>query len=242
MRPRSASAPCRFSQVEHTGDLAVGVENVVALARQLGGRAGEGVLRLQLEDAEGAGLAIEDGGVDIGANVTTVSPQLDPAGTGHEPLVPEERVEILAEDHLTEMSRVVILLRGASFELAGQEEQRLRCQPVDRPGEPVRGDPHERRRRDAGHGGVKGRALMIEREGGHRLADDSGIDGQGRSKCCYQRDLGSRLRRFPAIVRLERPTDEPTQDVAIGLDGAAADDSVRWIAELIRHHLQVHAG
>ena len=58
---------------EHAGDLAVGVEDVVALARQLGGRAGEGVLRLQLEEAEGAGLAIEDDGVDVGANVATVS-------------------------------------------------------------------------------------------------------------------------------------------------------------------------
>ena len=178
-RLRSSSAPCRFSQVEHAGDLAVGVEDVVALARQLGGRAGEGVLRLQLEEAERAGLAVEDDGVDVGAHVAAVSPQLDPAGAGHEPLVLEERVEILAEDALAEIGGVVILLRVASFELAGQEEQRLRRQPVERPDELVRSDPHERRGRDAGHGGVIGRALPVEREGGDGLAGDSGIDGEG---------------------------------------------------------------
>ena len=73
----------------------------------------------------------------------------------------------------------MILLRVAPLELAGQEEQRLRRQPVDRPDEPVRVDPHERRGRDAGHGGVIGRALPVEREGGDGLADDRGIDGEG---------------------------------------------------------------
>ena len=168
-----------FQPGEHAGDLAVGVEDVVALARQLGGRAGEGVLRLQLEEAEGAGLPIEDDGVDVGAHVAIVSPELDPAGAGHEPLVLEERVEVLAEDDLAEIGGVVILLRVASFELAGQEEQRLRRQPVDRPDEPARVDPNERRGRDAGHGGVIGRVLPVEREGGDGLADDRGIDGEG---------------------------------------------------------------
>ena len=99
----------------------------------------------------------------------------------------------------------MILLRGASFELAGQEEQRLRRQPVDRPDEPARVDPNQRRGRDAGHGGVIGRVLPVEREGGDGLTDDSGIDGEGGGERGDQGVLGSRRRRFAAVARLERP-------------------------------------
>src|SRR5947209_15328373 len=98
-------------------DLAVGMEEGVALPLPLLDRAREGVLRLQLEDAERAGLAVEDKGVEVGAR-RAAPLQFDPSCAQDEAPVAEEAVEILPEDPLAQMGAVVILLRVAAAQLA----------------------------------------------------------------------------------------------------------------------------
>ena len=133
--------------IDGRGDLAVGMEEVVALPLPLLDRAREGVLRLQLEDAERAGLAVEDQRVEVGARLAAPL-QFDAPRAQHEAPVVEEAIEILPEDRLAQMGAVVILLRVAAAQLARQEDQRLRraARAPTRPAVGVKAD--QRRRRD----------------------------------------------------------------------------------------------
>src|SRR5690348_9643667 len=121
------------------------MKEVVALPLPLLHGARERVLRFQLEDAERAGLAVEDECVEVRARLAAPL-QFDPPRAQGEALVAEEVIEVSPEDPFAQAGAVVIFLREAAAQFAREEDQRLAEQPPRRPDDLPRAEPDQRRR------------------------------------------------------------------------------------------------
>src|SRR5919204_331123 len=217
-------------------DLAVGMEEGIALPLPLLDRARERVLRLQLEDTERAGLAVEDEGVEVGAR-RAAPLQFDPSCAQDEAPVAEEAVEILPEDPLAQMGAVVILLRVAAAQFAREEDKGLAEQPTRRPDHPPLVETDQRRRGASREGAVVGGVVALEDKG---LEGTSDCRRVGVERSGQRRDQGPFVPGHGRVITLGRatvalavqPADQQRQDSGVLAEGRAADRRVGRVAVL----------